>query len=560
VSPGTDNGRKTSLSRQEAQSAGSDVRRFALPAVALALALTATLALWQSRLESPSNDGALGTKSATATAIALGTAGGANGSREPDDGSTGDAPAGDGPSAAGDAGVAPRSIGDEASESTEEGTIGEAFSYGGATATPVPLLARTALLPLVVAADAGAIGRALEAAERAASSGTVGESGGGPGSLGRGAAREESGPGEGEGAAPVIASPQTGPGQGPATGADPARVAALAGLPPGVPAWQRELLAERVGFGRGATGGLGGRIVRVTTLDDEDDGSIRAAMAVPGPRWVVFDVSGVIRLDGMLRVPSDTTIDGRGTYIAFQGSGLDIRGVSNVIVSHVVLEAGEGDAISVRARASTVWLNHLTLRDFSDGLVDVTREATDVTVSWCRFEDHEKVMLVGGDGEMPQDAVIRVTMHHNLFDRTGQRQPRLRFGRVHAFNNVLDRWRSIGMAANYGGELLVERNVFVAGERAEEAVRAGADEDAPGRVKTTGNQLLERDGAGGWRPATAEEVAGRFETRHPERVFDAAAAYPYSAAPADMRLLDRVRAAAGWQPAEAPPGGADAAD
>jgi pectate lyase len=558
VSPGTDNGRETGLSQQESQSAGSDARRFALPAVALVLALTATLALWQSRSEMPPNDGALTTKSATATAIALGAAGGANGPREPDDGSIGGAPAGDGPSAAGDAGVATRSIGDEASESTEEGTIGEAFSYGGATATPVPLLARTALLPLVVAADAGAIGRALEAAERAASARTAGGGSGGPGSTGRGAARDEGGSGEGTVDAPATTLPQAEP--EPATGGDRARQAALSSLPPGIPAWQRQLLAERVGFGRGATGGLGGRIVRVTTLDDEGDGSIRAAMAEPGPRWVIFDVSGVIRLDGMLRVPSDTTIDGRGTYVAFQGSGLDIRGVSNVIVSHVVLEAGEGDAISVRARASTVWLNHLTLRDFSDGLIDVTREATDVTVSWCRFEEHEKVMLVGGDGEMPQDAVIRVTMHHNLFDRTGQRQPRLRFGRVHAFNNVIDRWRSIGMAANYGGELLVERNVFVAGERAEEAVRAGADEDAPGRVKTTGNLLLERDGAGDWRSATAEEVAGRFETRHPERVFDAAAAYPYSAAPADMGLLEGVRAAAGWQPAEAPLGGADAAD
>ena len=472
-------------------------QRLALPALALVLALAALLTLWRASLEDDANRPPL---TATPTPAS------------PDDRS-------------------PGAFGNDLDALPEEGEIGEAFSFRIPTPTRPPLLDRTALLPLVVTSDREALARALERVRRGTAT-TV------PGSAWPAPVPTS--------AAPSPATPTAG--VAPEPDPDPAREAALADLPADTPAWQRTLLTERVGYGRRATGGLGGRVVRVTTLDDEGSGSIREAMETPGPRWVLFDVSGVIRLDGMLRVPSDTTIDGRGTYVAFQGSGLDIRGVRNVIVSHVVLEGGEGDAVSVRARARDVWLHHLTLREFSDGLIDVTREATGVTVSWCRFERHEKVMLVGGDEERPQDHVIRLTLHNNLFDRTGQRQPRLRFGRVHAFGNVLDRWQSIGMAANHGGQLLIERNVFLAGEEAEEAVRAGADEDAPGLVREVGNLLLVEDDAGDWHPATPAERAQRFETRRAEEVFAPGADYPYRAAPADLALLELVRAEAGWRP------------
>jgi pectate lyase len=59
--------------------------------------------------------------------------------------------------------------------------------------------------------------------------------------------------------------------------------------------------------------------------------------------------------------------------------------------------------------------------------------------------------------------VIRVTLHHNYFRRTVQRHPRLRFGKVHAFNNYLYQWKSYGMASCIGAQLLSERNIFEAG-------------------------------------------------------------------------------------------------
>jgi hypothetical protein len=51
------------------------------------------------------------------------------------------------------------------------------------------------------------------------------------------------------------------------------------------------------GFGTETPAGRGGRIIRVTNLESEGPGCLRAALAAKGPRIVVFEVGGVIDLD-----------------------------------------------------------------------------------------------------------------------------------------------------------------------------------------------------------------------------------------------------------------------
>jgi hypothetical protein len=46
------------------------------------------------------------------------------------------------------------------------------------------------------------------------------------------------------------------------------------------------------------TGGLDGVVLRVTTLDGDGPGSLRQALDDPRPRLVVFEVGGVIDLQG----------------------------------------------------------------------------------------------------------------------------------------------------------------------------------------------------------------------------------------------------------------------
>ncbi|GAB2962502.1 polysaccharide lyase family 1 protein [Streptomyces pseudoechinosporeus] len=172
-------------------------------------------------------------------------------------------------------------------------------------------------------------------------------------------------------------------------------------------------------------------------------------------------------------IPSNTTIVGVGRNSGILGGSLQILGVSNVIMRNLTIEApldcfpkwdptddnktgnwnSEYDTVVVYG-SDHVWLDHNTFTDGRypdserpvyfgkvfqqhDGLTDIVRGSNYVTVSWNRYENHDKNMLIGnGDGLAAIDAgKLKVTMHHNRFDGILQRSPRVRFGQVDVYNN-----------------------------------------------------------------------------------------------------------------------------
>lgn len=117
---------------------------------------------------------------------------------------------------------------------------------------------------------------------------------------------------------------------------------------------------------------------------DDGPGSLRDGCRKSDPLWIVFDISGTINLLSGLRISSYKTIDGRGQRVKLTGKGLLLRECEHVIVCNLVIEAGRGhdvDAIQIKPNSKHIWIDRCSLSDFEDGLIDISRGSTDITIS-----------------------------------------------------------------------------------------------------------------------------------------------------------------------------------
>ena len=247
----------------------------------------------------------------------------------------------------------------------------------------------------------------------------------------------------------------------------------------------------------GTTGGAGGTTVTVSTFAD-----FRTQAQSAGAKTIL--VNGMISGSGMVEVAANKTIRGVGANSGFSGTTLNIEDMApaNVIIQNLNIRGVRGtDAIQIE-NATHIWIDHNTLSstiednpDFYDGMLDITHAADYITVSWNVIRNHWKTSLVGhSDGNSGEDrGHLRVTYHHNWFDRTFERSPRVRFGEtVHVFNNyysnINNNTSSYAIASTMDAGLLVEGNVFENVQQACWSASGYADSD-PGRLVARDNSL-----------------------------------------------------------------------
>ncbi|WON78268.1 polysaccharide lyase family 1 protein [Serratia sp. UGAL515B_01] len=212
----------------------------------------------------------------------------------------------------------------------------------------------------------------------------------------------------------------------------------------------------------------------VSSREDAGSKTLREAIEQASdshePIWIRFASDMTIKLNSQIRVPSNVTIDGRDQQVKLLDYGLGIYNSENVIVTHLTIDGRLrtfSQAINIANFSHTIWINHLDLSRFSDRLVNVKNGATDVTLSWIRFHDDNKVMLLNNITSnnlfehYDRDSQARVTLHHNYFFNTVQRNPRAQFGTFHLYNNVLENWDFYGMSFSLEARALVEGNIFV---------------------------------------------------------------------------------------------------
>ncbi|XP_068644277.1 probable pectate lyase 4 [Aristolochia californica] len=312
----------------------------------------------------------------------------------------------------------------------------------------------------------------------------------------------------------------------------------------------RGLAAQAEGFGRQAIGGLHGKIYRVNTLAEDGRGSLREGCRQKEPLWIVFEVSGTIHLSSYLRVSSYKTIDGRGQRIKLTGKGLQLRECEHVIICNLEFEGGRGhdvDGIQIKPNSRHIWIDRCSLRDFDDGLIDITRESTDITVSRCHFAQHDKTMLIGSDSSHIGDRCIRVTIHHCFFDGTRQRHPRVRFGKVHLYNNYTRNWGIYAVCASVEAQILSQYNIYECGQKkvvfkymTEKATDSVAG--VSGWIRSEGDLFL-NSAQSSLLTGTAVESVFRAEEHYPTWTME----------PPSETLKDVLQVCTGWQSIPTPP-------
>jgi hypothetical protein len=193
------------------------------------------------------------------------------------------------------------------------------------------------------------------------------------------------------------------------------------------------------GFGAVSIGGQGGKVIKVTNLKTEGEGSVQAACEAEGPRIVVFETAGVIRGDVTIKhsyitiagqtAPSPgITIEGRIFSRPKDGSRLHDIIIRFLRIRPPPTTGHNGDAIQL-PNTERVILDHLSLSWANDEMIDICH-SSEFTVQWCTIEESDPE----GHGKgIPHNFAIistypgsgNISIHHNLFAHHSRRSPSL---------------------------------------------------------------------------------------------------------------------------------------
>ncbi len=216
------------------------------------------------------------------------------------------------------------------------------------------------------------------------------------------------------------------------------------------------------GYGRFTRGGRGGKVIYVTSLEDNDSrGTLRYALEIAtGPRIVLFKVAGIIELDDWVKIKDPyITIAGQsapGSGITLKNSGIQIE-THDVIIRHIRIRPGDDrngtdptdrDALFIYKdrNCHNIVLDHISFTWSIDENVSFSTGTNNLTMQNCivgealsnslhEEGEHSKGLLMLND-------LDNISIVNNLFAHNMGRNPLISSNtrNIHVVNNVIYNW------------------------------------------------------------------------------------------------------------------------
>lgn len=185
-------------------------------------------------------------------------------------------------------------------------------------------------------------------------------------------------------------------------------------------------------------------------------------------------VAGDMVIDLGSSETSYLTIEGIGEDATANGWGIRLKNAQNVEIRNLGImnvNSDEGDDIGLQQNNAYIWVHNV---DFfygdagsdadqakGDGSLDC-KKSTYITFSYNHFWDNGKSNLLGlSEGTYSYNSTdYYITYHHNWYDHSDSRHPRVRYYNAHVYNNYYDGNAKYGAGSTEGSSIFMEGNYF----------------------------------------------------------------------------------------------------
>ncbi|PXY38821.1 pectate lyase [Flavobacterium cheongpyeongense] len=179
---------------------------------------------------------------------------------------------------------------------------------------------------------------------------------------------------------------------------------------------------------------------------------------------------GDVVIENNNNASSYVTFEGVGNDAVANGWGVRLKSASNIEVSNIGFmncNSTAGDNVGMQQDNDHIWVHNCDLfygdagsdadQIKGDGALD-NKSSTYITLSYNHFWDNGKASLLGlSEGTTTG---LYITYHHNWFDHSDSRHPRVRYYSAHIYNNYYDGNSKYGAGSTLGSSLFIEGNVF----------------------------------------------------------------------------------------------------